>query len=79
MIFVESNSDGIVDIAFDQEGLEDLKRILAQLETKPDHTHRFTPAWAGYELTEDEPSLGYFLVHKLTLRHVETPSKLNES
>lgn len=71
MIFVQSDPQGVVDIIFDKEGLENLKSVLSQLEKRPDHAHFFSPTFGGWELSEDEPSPGKCVVHKLTLRHVE--------
>lgn len=78
MIFVQSDPEGVVDVIFDKEGLENLKTALIHLEKKPDHTHFFSPTFGGWELSEDKPSPGKFIVHKLTLRHVESSGESNQ-
>ncbi|HEY9685923.1 MAG TPA: Imm32 family immunity protein [Coleofasciculaceae cyanobacterium] len=72
MIFVQGDPEGVVDVIFDKVGLDDLKIGLSHLEKKPDHTHFFSPTFGGWELSEEEPSSGKFVVHKLTLRRVES-------
>ena len=53
LLTVEYNEKGVVEIHCDQEGLESLLTKLGLLKERGGHEHLKTPAWAGYELTEE--------------------------
>lgn len=61
-----------VEIHCDQQGLEELLRLLNGLANSesplPKHEHLMTPSWAGHELTEEQQGEKNTLMNKVTIR-----------
>jgi hypothetical protein len=68
---VSYSDEGEVEIAMDRDGLDQLIRALARLQSAkaPDHDHLMSEDWGGDELTTDVPALGT-IAHHLRLQLV---------
>ena len=55
----------VVEVYFDNDGLDLLLRKLNQLRVNGGHEHFMTPSWAGAELTEDIQGSGNTLINHL--------------
>ncbi|MCC7044372.1 MAG: immunity protein 32 [Acidobacteria bacterium] len=57
-----------VAICFDDDGLDELVRLLSRLKGRRDHEHLMTPSWGGAELTESKQGgADYTIVNHLRL------------
>lgn len=70
LLTIEYSGDGVGEIHFDEEGGELLMDRLSKLlrHKEPEHDHLMTPAWSGWELTEQKKNREADLVHMLNLR-----------
>ena len=68
MLSFEYNSkDGTLEIFFDAEGKAQLIASLESIVKPGDHDHLMTPAWSGYELSEEVHREGNTPIHMVTL------------
>ena len=63
---LDSDSDQILDIVLDQEGLKRLRHVLEQIERSQGHDHLMVLSWAGSELDES-PLDGGRLIKKVNI------------
>jgi len=69
MLTFEYGPNGVVEIAVDQDGIDDLIRVLRRLPPG-DHEHLMTPSWGGYPLTEEFPNPDLTPIHQVNISHV---------
>ncbi|MCC7308428.1 MAG: immunity protein 32 [Acidobacteria bacterium] len=70
LLTFEYNTKGVVEIFMDKEGRRSLIESLERLspgETKMDHDHLMTPAWAGAELTDEVQNAENQLINMVTV------------
>lgn len=71
MLTVELNTkEDAVEIFFDAEGAELLKRYIDEALARGDHCHLKTPEWAGSELSSERQGLGNVLINHLRIASV---------
>lgn len=75
MLTIQYEADSVLEIFLDEEGRDQLIYILSRL-TIGDHDHLMTPAWGGYELTEEFPVKELTPIHKVT---VSLTDELNDA
>jgi hypothetical protein len=67
MLTFENDSDGSLEVSFDDEGLADLLSIIDRAR-RDDHEWAATPSWGGNELTEEfHPE--WRPIHQVTFRY----------
>ena len=67
MLTFETDSDGSLEVSFDDEGFMDLLGIINRAR-REDHEHAATPSWGGDELTEEfHPE--WKPIHQVTFRY----------
>jgi len=73
-ITVESESEDVVQIFADSDGLDALVRDLTRLRdssVKGDHVHLFSASWGGNDLSEERFLDNSALVHHVKIHKVE--------
>ena len=67
LTFEYNDSDGTLEVFFDAEGKELLVGVLQKIKEPGDHNHLMTPAWSGYELSEELQGVGNILINMVTI------------
>lgn len=68
MLSFEYNAkDGTLEIFFDAEGKAQLLTSIERIAKPGDHEHLMTPAWSGYELSEEVHREANTLINMVTL------------
>ena len=73
-ITVESESEDVVHIFADSQGLDSLIRDLTRLRDssdKGDHVHFFSESWGGHDLAEERFLDKSSLVHHVKVHRIE--------
>ena len=75
MLTIQYEADNVLEIFCDDEGRDRLVEVLGRLSVG-DHDHLMTPAWGGYEISEEFPVAGLTPIHKVTISLVAGPDDL---